>query len=315
MTPPLVFTWGFFISLRTTHFSQPQLVLFAANRFLHIRCVITINFHQPKALDVNISFPSEWNELTPFELRCFAKQVINARTREEQVVNTFLDLLQSRTASLQKTLPNGWLSLLNNEDCARWAEGATKFLFEENNLTNQPFETLNIKDWRGTRYYGPQSAFDSLTCGEFEACEVEFLKFIEYPNYQFLANIAAMLWRPKDIEWMWWSKGMNKYITYDWEHRAKDFAKLSNEILFVVFTWYSGCRQLLPRLFPLVYEGGTGSNTVDLLSFTKCIHSAAGPKNGNRTDIRLTLVKEFFFEMNEEARKAKELEAQYKNLK
>ena len=56
---------------------------------------------------------------------------------------------------------------------------------------------------------------------------------------------------------------------------------------------------------------GEGTEEPDPMVFTKCIHAGAGPKNGTRDQVRMLNLKEYFFDMELEAIKAKELKKEY----
>ena len=96
-------------------------------------------------------------------------------------------------------------------------------------------------------------------------------------------------------------------MTYNAERLYPYFLKLSPFVLHSIYTWYTGCRNQIPKYFPVPFEGNTTGGEPDPAAFTKCIHAGAGPKNGSRDQIRVTGIKEFFFDMNLEAQKAKDL--------
>lgn len=286
------------------------------------RPVNDISFHQPGLLDTAVPFPSEWDELTQAELLCYSEHLLSGKYTTKAALRSavFLDILRLRASIVPKPLPSDWTNYLNSETVVETAEQAVAFLFEDNFLTTQLFPELQLPGFLSKTFIGPSGNFDSITCGEFEVTEVEFTKFISEPDHLCLANIAAVLWRPKDIPFMRYVAKSNSYTTYNWRKKSKAFAELSAEMLYSIFTWYSGCRQMLALLFPLVYASGledTKSTPAenpdrDLLAFTKCIHSGAGVKNGSRSDIRTTLIKEFFFDMQHEAEKALEMERELK---
>ncbi len=66
-------------------------------------------------------------------------------------------------------------------------------------------------------------------------------------------------------------------------------------------------------LFPDVFSAGGNDTTMldeptDLSSFTRLIHSGAGAKNGTRTEIRATPVKEYLVDCQWAAEQAKQAE-------
>lgn len=193
---------------------------------------------------------------------------------------------------------------LDAEDTVINGLPAIEFIYKENNLTKQPYPTLKLKF---VTLYGPADDFNSITCGEFEDAEFFFNKFVQDPTAGYLAHLAAVLYRPKTL----WKRKIKKYITinkvtgtaenYDVEKMVPHFAKLEPWVLYTIFLWYAGCRNQLPKIFKNCFgpskQETEENREPDFLIFTKCIHASAGPKNGTRNQIRCTLLKEFFLEI------------------
>lgn len=279
----------------------------------YLRHLTTINLYQPSRIDKEIEFPTEWNELDPVELNAVA-EVMLSELQEKNIVKSvlLLELLKHR-ASLNK-ISFEVIQRLDPEDLATDGMPLIEFIYTSNGLTRQPFPTIRIKKNRfqlQATMHGLENDFDNMTAGEFEYTEIAFLQFQQTPDMKFLATIAAILYRPVKKEFIQYIAAKDKYITYDYRKAEQYFTRQTPEILFTIFMWYLGCRSMLPLYFPTLHEGGNEANKNDLLIFTKCIHSAAGPKNGTREQVRRTLLKALFFDMEQEAIKAKELKESY----
>lgn len=204
-------------------------------------------------------------------------------------------------------LPKKLLQQLDAEDAVINGYPLLDFLFDQNNLTEQPFPkiTLPLFKWHGpVTTIGPKSDFDNITCGEYEDAEIFFLKFKQDPTPESLAHLAAILWRPAGRSYI--SFLNNKRIEYNADKMVPRFMKLPPWQLYTIFCWYAGCRAMLPKIFPLSFKGGGSSAAPDYMAFTKCIHAGAGTKNGSRDQIRMMPLKEFFFDMELEIKKAEE---------
>lgn len=260
--------------------------------------MVTVNLYQPGKIDCNIPFPESWNELLPEELLIICRrQLQKFNTIYEQLAAIFQDFISLR--SKKENLPDNFFELIDIDDASAYGLPLVDFIYKDNLLTNQLFPVLKIKR---KSFHGPLMDFNSITCGEFEDTEIFFSDFIEDPRREPLAHLAAILWRPAGKDYMYFSAKKNKWLTYDHEKTVKRFLLLSEEQLYAIFIWYSGCRRMMPLYFPTVYENNGDTNAEhDVMVFTKCIHSGAGAKNGSRTDIRRTLLKEFFTEMELEA--------------
>lgn len=214
-------------------------------------------------------------------------------------------LIEMRAAKHNINLPSHWKSILNYDDAATAGFDAINFLYSEHDRTINPYPVLQIGSHR---LYGPADNFNTILCGEMENCEIWFYKFQEETESDYLAQIAAVLWRPKDF----WRKKVVPFSEIRAERMLPVLKKLPVEKLLAIYIWYSGCRNQLPKYFPYVYfKGGTESGEPkDDLAFTKCIHAGAGPKNGTRPEVRLTPAKEFLFEMDLQAKEVEEIKKQ-----
>jgi hypothetical protein len=272
--------------------------------------VTSLSLYQPGVLDINIeNFPTDWNELTRTELKAMSSLLLTPFDKPEQFKALALgQLLRSRSTDL----PKDFFQKMNADDVVIAGFPLVEFLIKDNTLITQPFPVLRPK-WRA--YHGPANAFESLTCGEFEDADIFYHEFQEKPEKEPLARLAAILWRPRKVPYIKFNRFSHKYISYNAEKRLPVFMNLPADVLHTIFIWYAGCRHHLEKIFPNVHEGGTSKDAPDPLAFTKCIHAGAGAKNGSRDQIRCTLMMEYFFEMELEAKKSKELKAEIENAK
>lgn len=274
--------------------------------------MVSINLYTPPVFDFELEFPSSWNELLPVEIPFISRQLL-LQSDGAVVRGPILKyLIDSRAALADKELPKDWFLKIDAEQFVIDVYPLADFIFNDNNLTNTPLAI----EMQG-RTLHPQ-LFENITCAEFEDCEVLAMRFAEEPSPELLANLSAILFRIKTIggvePYMKLNPVTAQYVTYATEKKIVPFLKLPPEQLYAHFIWYSGCRAQLPLMFPGVYDGGTPGQ-LDLMAFTKCIHSGAGQKNGSREKIRTMKLYEFMFEMELEAQRAAEQEAQYEAMK
>lgn len=262
-----------------------------------------INLYKPGSVNLTIPFPTEWNELHIAELHAITKAFLTNWTKNiDCKVSVFIDMLSCRVKKI-RNLTNQ----LNPEDVAIHGLPLVDFIFNENGLTKQPYSSLKLPGLIPCTVYGPLSDFNNITCGEFEEAEQVCIQFEQQPAHELLAKFAAILYRPKNTPYHKRNRDTGKLEPYKPDKLIPRFAKLQPWQLYTMYIWYNGCKIMLPQLFPAVYAGD-GKEKADPMIFTKCIHTGAGPKNGDRDKIRVTPLLEFFFEMEQEAIKAKELQ-------
>lgn len=278
-----------------------------------------ISLYQAGQVNASLPFATEWNELLLEELHLVSKSFLSDSGHVQAgKAALFCDLLSFRNKYHKAGIPENFARKLDPEDAAINGLSLMDFIYTDNDLTKQPYPKLTLRthNFLYSNLVGPQDDFQNITCGEFEDAEIFFYQFREDPGPESLAHLASILWRPKNASYMTFLPDKNKYRQYDSEKMFPYFMRLHPWILYTFFAWYCGCRNQLPKLFPTAFEGdGTKTDEPDFVAFTKCIHSGAGEKNGSRDDIRMTLLKEFFFEMELEAQKAKELKRKYEQRK
>lgn len=254
-------------------------------------------------MDVTINIPGCWDELNRQELLIIMGDMLKLEEKgHEAKANIFFNLVALRAAAQKIKLPKFWRQRLNVNDLPAAADSIS-FLFDDITLTKQLLPQIKVnKKLFGGWLYGPAANFDDLTCGEFEDAKFFFDVYKNNNEPKDLAMLCAVLYRPR-------SSGKRiPYTDYKAEKTADAFLQIEAEIPMAVLFWFHGCLMTLPGMFPKTFSGNS-SGPQDLSAFTKCIHAGAGPKNGTREVIRKMPLKEFFFDMEQEAIKIEELEA------
>lgn len=246
--------------------------------------------------------PSAWNDLADQEMFFIAETLLqlNDQNASQTRGAILYYLISERAKSAHKTLPGDWLMWIVPEQFVRDVYPLIDFIFKENDRTICPFIA------------GYKMEFEDITCGEFEDCEMAAFRFSEDNDLKHLAEIAAILFKPKGEPYIKYNSRTDSYLTYKADKKVKHFEKLKPEILYAMFIWYSGSRNQLRFIFPDLFTGG--KSDPDPMIFTNTIHAGAGPKNGSRSQIRCMKLYEFLYDCNQEAKKAAELEAEYAKM-
>lgn len=283
----------------------------------------------PGKLNVYLQFPTAWDELLPAEvIEISRQQLISANHIHTQKANILCFIIELRAKEQKIKLPRGWVSIIDPEQMVVNGYTLLEFIYGENSLTKVPESRISLPGLFSPAVHAPKHGFQSITCGEFEDAETRFYEFIENPTPEPLAHLASILWRPNsfslsfregrgEVKPYMQLKPNGESVTYHAEKLFPKFLKLKPWQLYAVFTWYHGSRNQLPQMFPTVHEthGEAKNDEPDIMAFTKCIHSGAGPKNGSRIQIRRTLLFEYMYEMEQEAIKANEMKEEYERLK
>ena len=266
----------------------------------------TINISKPGDIDIELNYPTKWDELLFDEILQIAKSLISNGTSEEIRAAILLFIIESRAKAAGKKLPKKWKDLVDPESFFIEGNSLLDFIFKENTLTIPPENVIKLSGLVPYSVYAPEKGFSSLTCGEVEDAEVFYYKFLEGQKTEDLAHLAAILWRHNKARYQ--VRKNDRLETYPADRWVKLFMKLEPHRLYSIFIWFTGCKNLMPKIFPVMHTPDENSSQEpDKLSFTKCIHAGAGPKNGTRDQIRVMSFMEFMFDMEQEAVKAKEL--------
>lgn len=258
--------------------------------------MLSITVYEPRGTEWQVPFPENWDEFTPDELR----QIGTALAVNADIALLATVLLEHRLAVSGVKNPQKTIRRIVVEDLVLEFLPHIEKLLSKVDRTVNPFPVL--KNWWHT-LQGPADNFRSLTCGEFEDCEVFFQSYCENQDIEHLRMIATILWRP--------TRGgrIVPYKGYDVERGKSFFREGQGPNLHAIYLWYSGCRQQLPAIFETLYNSGeTLGETPDLTAFTNLIHAGAGPRNGTREQIRSMKLYEYLYDCELQARDAKRLQ-------
>jgi len=281
--------------------------------------MITVNLYQPGKINCTIQFPAAWDDLFPEEVMEISRQQLQDGNDQYKARAAILKFIIKFRAKITKQKFNpDWFNLIDAEQAVVNGYPLLDFIYDGNTLTKPPENCITHRTsyfLHRTSYYGPGTTFENLTVGEFEDAEQLYGGFFNDPDGKPLAHLAAILWRPKTkrfgssfggtrLPYISYNYKSASYKTYNAEKRIPDFLKLEPCRLYAIYTWYTGCRNQLPLLFPKIHEHhGDKSGKPDIMAFTNCIHAGAGPKNGTRQQIRLLKLSEFMYDMEQEAKK------------
>lgn len=266
--------------------------------------MVTVQLYQPGAVNFTFPFADNWNELTTAQLQVVSHVFHQLKEDGEAKAALLYGLLDMH----RKKLPPNTIKKIDIDDLATVGQDLVSFIWEDNLLSKQPYPVIRLGWFK--KMIGPESDFDNITCGEYELAEICVHQFYQDKDIKHLAELAAILYRPKNVPLFLYNLKRNEYIQYPYEKQTASFLLLPVEVLFTIYLWYCGCRNWLTKFFPNVYGSGEGGQP-DMQAFTKCIHAAAGEKNGTRQQVRLLKLKEILFEMEQEMIKAKEIEKKY----
>lgn len=275
----------------------------------------SISLKSPGKKEYTFEIPANWDELTTPELEMVSGLLTSDEKDSGKIAAAiFAGLLHIRALNARANLGDNWLKRISPEDVGWHGLDAISFLFEKSTRTINPYPSLRLEGitGRNSAFAGPANAFEDITCGQMEDAETILTLAGENITTDTLASLAAIFWQipPAERNIDSWKPG-DEYLAKKAERLKPNFAKLSKEKLTAILYWYSGCRNLLPQLFPNVY-GKEGKGKADPAAFTKCIHAGAGNKNGTREQIRKMIALEFLFDMNNEAKIASDNEREIK---
>lgn len=278
------------------------------NQSIFAITMTSLHLYQPPKINLKVNLPSAWDELLDDELFFISKTLLQQNENNaNETRGMILYYLIKERAKKEGKLPGNWISLVNPEDFVRDIYPLADFIFNKNDRTSCP------------EIHGTKVDFENITCGEFEDSEMASAKFSQSNDPRHLAEIAAILFRPKKLisrkrkPYLQFNSRTDSYLTYKSENKVADFLKLNPDELYAILIWYSGSRNQLPFIFPDLYAGGK-SGEPDPMVFTNTIHAGAGPKNGSRNQIRCMKLYEFLYDCNQEAKKAAEMEAEYEKM-
>lgn len=229
--------------------------------------MISLSFYQPKKFDFQLEFPSEWNELSFTELKLIAQSFFIKTISKAEL---FIELLRIRLLQSHKSNQvNTIITFLNMEDVSLNYSHLIDFIAKGVELTYNPFSLPNVQ--------GPKPDFEDILVGEFEESD-QALHEYNSGRKEALEELFKCFFRTDNV--------------------------LPEEDMLVAALLFVGCKNQLPKYFPLVFPPPDDEEEVkerDPLALTRIIHLMAGPKNGTREVIRRTPLREFLFECQLEA--------------
>lgn len=266
--------------------------------------MINVRLYKPNEIDVEFTFPENWNDCTVPQLEAIAECILLQKISRHQLLkNLFRLCLKHQHPNYAMGKIEYILALIDIEDLAMHYMQLTNFMFDSIELTTQPYPVL-------LNLHGPKSTFENLTCGEYEDAEALFVQINDqlkahslvrrssvfaFENVVILNQFINILWRPLI------HTERASYINYKPSNEA---LVLTDSQRMVCLLWYMGCKAQLPKMFPMVFnQDADGDGKPDAMATTKLIHHGAGPKNGTRTDIRKMLLFEFLYDLQLEAEK------------
>lgn len=267
--------------------------------------MINVRLYKPNEIDVEFTFPENWNDCTVPQLEAIADCILLQKiSRHDLLKQMFRLCLKQQYPKYAMGKIEYILALIDIEDLAMHYMQLTNFMFDSIELTKQPYPVL-------LNLHGPKSAFENLTCGEYEDAEALFVQINEQlkahslarrsaqfatENSKLLGQFMDILWRPAEDD--------QQRVPYQNYKPNLGMIVGTDSQRMVCLLWYMGCKAQLPLMFPMVFnQNADGDGKPDAMATTKLIHHGAGPKNGTRADIRNMLLFEFLFDLQLEAEK------------
>ncbi len=207
--------------------------------------------------------PSSWEEITPKQLRIWAKVcLLRAGVNDAFKAITYIffgikaDLFE-QLDDAQHDQIHSKISFLKKNQCYFWIIPSFKFWFK--------------------KYYGPANRLSNLKVKEFRVTELYYQLFIKQKNPKYLDYLIATLYRPKrsgvidnDIR-----VDYNEYQTIK---RAKFFKWLPASLKYAILFNYEGCRFYIqdhPK-FRKLYKKVEGGKKEALFDYDVMIQGIAG---------------------------------------
>jgi hypothetical protein len=123
-----------------------------------------------------------------------------------------------------------------------------EWVFDKNTLTTQ---LLPVYD----TLHGAADAFDNLTMGEWNACEIFYDQLVQQDDEDALNRIVAVLYRrpKKDYDTELDSDGDIRvpFNANEIDYHVKTVKSWPSKVKVAILFWYDGCRQHLKELYDL----------------------------------------------------------------
>lgn len=273
-----------------------------------------------------IPFPSGYTQCTQKQLLRIAKSLLamaNGSDSNTEMAELFKDLVEMAAKEHNISITRNWFQKVSHEDAGNAITDALQWIYNINGLGIQPFpgSTLvpagkvvmlnasrnpyhlhgHLPQCYGVEQDGREiwSFGQTVTVGQYEDAEAIFNKIVSGQT-----EMADL------IELAWILYGKYSQPVYNATAKPpKVFQTIPAEKLILVQMHFGALASNLPRLFPDLFNEGSGKSKPDPLAFTKCIHAGAGPQNGTREQVRKLPLIEFCFDLNLTAKQAKELQS------
>lgn len=195
-----------------------------------------------------LSAPSCWNEVTPFQLKAWIL-AIHADMPESEKLRLAVPIFYSIKPAVYKLIPEHYLVQFAPK---------LRFLFEGNYLDEWVFK--KIKPTAMRVYYAPDDKLSNITAYEFFAyCERLYWQYKANPHPDVLNALVAVLYREKrkgaihnDVRCELTDAGVSK--------RAAIIAKVPLHIRQAILFNYEGCRNFVTELHKKAFSGKGGQS-------------------------------------------------------
>jgi len=205
-------------------------------------------------INVPISIPQKWNDLTEWQLRMVGHFLFLNRTEETEKTlfkNVLLFILAFPKPSFKNITK---VIILFYYFSFRELEHHTDFIFDqEQRLTRFP-EFIKVGKWPfRKKLYGPAPRLANVTINELSYADTFFYKWITESETDELHRLTAILYRPK-----------SKRVTQDdirvefsnltLEKNAEFSDQIPLHVKYMIAHCYQGCREMIidrhPNVFP-----------------------------------------------------------------
>ena len=211
----------------------------------------------------NYSGPSSWAEITPKQLRVWAKVcLLKTKVSDALKAITFIffgikEKVFEQLEDEQHHQIHSKISFLQKNTCFFWVIPSFTFLLK--------------------KYYGPANRLSNLTINEYRVTELYYQLFIKQNDVKHLHYLIATLYRPKRGEVIK-NDVRADYNEYQMARRAKYFKWLPASLKYATLFNYEGCRYYIqdhPKFKKLFKKGEAGKKEM-LFDYDTMIQGVAG---------------------------------------
>jgi hypothetical protein len=196
-------------------------------------------------------------------------------------------------------------------DKFHWCCNSANFLLSESKLTRNNFPVFQIL-WK--RFVGPSNCCYNISVMEFLMAERMIDAFHKTSQLKYLRLLCAILYRQQRRPYRPYSSKYNgdrrePFNDYTFEKRERWFRLLSISKLFAVYVFFTGCRNVLTKKHPYLFNAtNVSSEPVNHAEILKQLMVALnqGDITKNKV-IRQTQIWEAFGHLNELAKQAQKV--------